>query len=121
MLPGFAKQTAPLNDYEQHTLLPVIIRGLREKVGADKAITSKVIVAKMCAAGYKLSDVRLRKIINHIRNNHLVGCLVATNKGYYIATTIQEVDDFIESLNGRVRSIQEDIESMKQQKDYYFN
>jgi len=121
MLNGFAKQTAPLNDYEQHTLLPVIIRGLREKVGAGNIITSTKIIAGMRKAGYKLDDVRLRKIINHIRNNELIPCLASTSKGYFVATCSQELDDCIASIQGRIASQQAIIAALQQQKQKYFN
>jgi len=36
---GFEEQTQPLTAWEQHNLLPVMLAGLRTKVGQDKAVT----------------------------------------------------------------------------------
>ena len=71
MIQGF-KQTAPLNEYERGTLLPLIIRGLRTKVGAASVISGSEIVRKMRECGYKLDGPRLRKIINHIRTSDII-------------------------------------------------
>lgn len=121
MIQGFEKQTQPLNDYERDTLLPVIVRGLQNKIGADKVITGSKIIRCMKYHGYKLDGPRLRKIINHIRANELVPCLVSTSAGYYVATSADEVDDCIASLQGRVNAIQANIDALEQQRDKYFN
>jgi len=120
MIKGFNKETAPLNDYERDTLLPVIIKGLKTKVGVGRIIASSKIIACMKRAGYKLDGPRLRKIINFIRANELVPCLVSNGKGYFVATSADEVDDCIASLQGRIASQQAIIAALKQQQQKYF-
>lgn len=115
MIQGFNQQTEPLTDYERDTLLPVICRGLVTKVGEQKAITNASITTAMKRAGYKLTEARVRKIINHIRTHGLVKWLIATSKGYYIATSIEEVENYIGSLRGREEAIRAVRESMEQQ------
>jgi hypothetical protein len=115
MLQGFDTQTEPLNEYERDTLLPVICRGLMTKVGEKMAITNTAITRAMKGAGYNLTEARLRKIINHIRVNGLVKWLIATSKGYYIATSRQEMEDYIGSLRGREDAIRAVRLSMEQQ------
>lgn len=114
MLNGFAQQTEPLTDYERDTLLPVICRGLVTKVGEAKAITNAAITRAMKGAGYQLNEARVRKIINHIRTTGLIKWLIATSKGYYIATSRQEMEDYIGSLRGRelaIRAVRKSMES----------
>jgi len=115
MLNGFQTQTEPLTEYERDTLLPVICRGLRNKVGEKMAITNTAITKAMRGAGYQLTEARLRKIINHIRTTGMVKWLIATSKGYYIATSRQEMEDYIGSLRGREEAIRAVRESMEQQ------
>lgn len=115
MINGFMKETEPLTDYERNVLLPVICRGLSTKVGKAKAITNEKITEAMKDADYKINDVRLRKIINHIRTNGLVKWLVATNRGYYVATSRDDVEQYIESLKGREDAIRAVRESMEKQ------
>ena len=57
MIDGFEHETKPLTE-EEMNLLPIIIRGLRTKVGADNAIFGAEICKKMTAAGYKLTEPR---------------------------------------------------------------
>ena len=79
MINGFEEQTEPLTEYEEQQLLPQIIRGLSLKVGKENAVTNSAIVRGMKAnLNLKTTEPRVRKIINHIRTNDLVPCLIAT-------------------------------------------
>lgn len=105
MIHGFENETQPLNGYEKNTLLPIIVRGLTNKIGATNAVSNSHICISLRNKGYKVTEVRMRKIINHIRTHGLVTCLVASGKGYYRAESRQEVADYIESLKGRENAI----------------
>jgi len=115
MLQGFQTQTEPLTEYERDTLLPVIVRGLANKFGEARAITNTAITKAMRGAGYQLTEARLRKIINHIRITGMIRWLIATSKGYYIATSVDEMRQYIESLRGREDAIRAVRESMEKQ------
>ena len=106
MINGFEEQTEPLTEKEESIFLPPIVRGLRSKIGREMAVTNKAIVTGLKAnLGIKISEARVRKIINHIRCNDLVPCLVATSEGYYIAANEQELLDYEGSLEGREDAI----------------
>ena len=116
MITGFEEQTEPLTDQEREVFLPPIIKGLRVKVGKEKAVTNKDIVRGLKAnCDIKIGEARVRKMINYIRNNDIIPCLIATSKGYYIAETKDEMLDYIESLYGRVEAIEADALSIKRQ------
>ena len=116
MITGFEEQTEPLTDQEREVFLPPIIKGLRVKVGKEKAVTNKDIVRGLKAnCDIKIGEARVRKMINYIRNNDIIPCLIATSKGYYIAETKDEMLDYIDSLYGRVEAIEADALSMKRQ------
>ena len=67
MINGFQEQTEPLTEYEETQLLPQIVRGLSLKVGKNNAVTNTAIVRGMKAnLNLKVSEPRVRKIINHI-------------------------------------------------------
>ena len=117
MIQGFELETEPLNEREQNELLPPIVAGLQTKIGRHKAVTNKAIVAGLRQnRGIRISEARVRKIINHLRCNDLVPCLVATSEGYYIAETEQELLDYETSLEGRERAISEVRESIRRQR-----
>ncbi|MGV8135871.1 MAG: hypothetical protein AB2L20_11710 [Mangrovibacterium sp.] len=115
MLKGFKEETKPLNEYESNVLLPVIIQGLSTKVGKKKAVTNGYICKTLQGKGYKLSEARVRKLINHIRTSCLVIGLIATSDGYYIAESKDEIKDYVDSLKGREDAIRSVRISMEKQ------
>ena len=117
MLNGFEQQTEPLTCYERERLLPAIVCGLRHHVGESHAVTNSTIVKSLASLGYDVNAARVRKVINHIRCNGCVKCLVATSKGYYVATSPDEVVSYITSLGGREGAIRAVREALERQLD----
>lgn len=105
MITNFDSHTQELNDYEEKTLQPIIIRGLSTKLGKASAITNKKICEILTQKGYEITDTRLRKIIHNIRAKDLVPLLIATSKGYYVSNDEQEIRDYVQSLSERINSI----------------
>ena len=117
MITGFEELTEPLTEKEETVFLPPILQGLRAKIGREMAVTNKTIIQGLRVnRGIKISEARVRKIINHIRCNDLVPCLIATSEGYYIAQTEQELLDYEESLEGREDAIREVRMSIRRQR-----
>lgn len=114
MIIGFEDLTYDLTEIEQQVLLPIIIRGLLKKNGKEHAVTNKSIVAGMEKRGYKITDIRVRKIINYIRVKNLIPGLLASSKGYYVSTDPQEVAKYIQSLRERNNQVERIIEVMQQ-------
>ncbi len=115
MIKGFSEQTEPLNEYEQDTLLPIIIRGLRARIGKESAVINRYIVSQLKPT-YNVTEARVRKIINHIRTADLIPGLIATSEGYFIAETEQELKDYEMSLLGRELAIKQVRESIARQR-----
>mgnify|MGYP001121843145 FL=1 len=44
MIKGFNSETAPLTEYEESVILPIVLCGLRNKVGKANAVTNRTIV-----------------------------------------------------------------------------
>jgi len=107
MIKNFEEITKELSWYESAVLLPLFIRGLKNKIGKENAVTSTEIVRNLKSKGYKLNGVRVRKLIHHIRVNHLIPRLIATSKGYYVSNDKEEIEAFILSLEQRISSIKE--------------
>lgn len=106
MIRFFEQQTAPLTEYEKDVLLPLMVKGLSHKVGKDNAVTNDVICEKLTDKGYQIGPARVRKLINYIRLNSLINCLMATSYGYYITKEEKEMKEYIKSLEGRIAAIQ---------------
>ncbi len=113
MLKGFEIETAPLSEYEEKVLLPVMVRGLHNKFGKGMAVKNGYICDRLKAAGYDITEARVRKLISYIRINGLVPRLMASSAGYYISNDRKELADYIGSLKGRelaIRAVREALE-----------
>lgn len=121
MIKGFEKETAELTAYESSVLLPIFVRCLSQRVGKASAVTNKHIVERLRNSGYAIVDSRVRKIVNYIRTNGLVPCLIATSTGYYIAENEAEVIDYEDSLLGRENEIRRVRLSIQQQRKSKYN
>ena len=100
MIRGFDYETAPLSEREKE-FLPQVVKRLETAIGMKSAVTSD----ELCRLVRGLNGARVRKLINYIRQNDIITCLIATSKGYYIAQNKDEIDGYIESLIGREESI----------------
>jgi hypothetical protein len=98
MINNFEDITYELTEDELN-IVPLIIKGITQRKGKDYAVSGKKICEKM-----NLESVRLRKIINYIRVNGLIYGLCSCNKGYFMASTLTELEECIISLRQRVAS-----------------
>lgn len=110
MITNFEHLTGKLTDVERDHWLPLIIRGLSLKVGKHTAISNKEMRKKLnqnhLTGDIKpISDVRLRKIINFIRINGLIPCLLSNSNGYYVSNDYMEIESYMASLEERAQSI----------------
>jgi predicted metal-dependent hydrolase len=105
MLAGFEEQTKELSRSELDAA-PALLEYLREAVGKAKAVTNKKIRAHLISMGHKLSESRVRKVINFFRREFAeMGALVASSKGYWLSKDPAEVRNYLSSLTGRINEI----------------
>lgn len=104
MIRNFYRETVSLSKYEEEHILPKVVSILEECKGKGHCLTNKMIARRYGVSGVE-TESRMRKIINYIRNNGIIPCLIATGKGYYIATDAQEITDYEDSLKGRESAI----------------
>jgi len=98
MITNFETITREL-DANEARLLPIVIAGMKAHRGKDNAITGAEICKKT-----GLTEPRLRKIVNHIRQNAILP-VIATSKGYYTADCVEDVLSQIQSLQDRIDAI----------------
>lgn len=114
MLQLFAEHTEPLTEKEK-LIVPLFIKGFAKHVGREKAITNKQIIKSLQdTRELTLTEVTVRKIINHIRKENLVSGLIASSNGYYVSNDATEVQTYIKSLRGRANEIKSIAECMQQ-------
>lgn len=115
MIATFETQTKPLNEYEREKLLPIMVKCLARHIGKNRAISNSQMCAKMAVYGYQIGETRVRKLINHIRNNCLVERLIASGKGYYVTESTEEMETYIKSVKNREDAIRAMRMSMEEQ------
>lgn len=116
MIKGFSQETAPLSQKELD-LIPVFIASLKKHIGKANAVTATSIADGILThCKVKLTGSRIRKIINHIRINDLVPCLVSNSNGYYVCNDADEVEQYINSLLDRSSAIIAVANALKGQK-----
>lgn len=115
MIATFEIQTKPLNEYERVKLLPIMVKCLARHIGKNRAISNSQMCAKMAVYGYQIGETRVRKLINHIRNNCLVERLIASGKGYYVTESTEEMETYIKSVKNREDAIRAMRMSMEEQ------
>ena len=116
MIEEFEDFTAELTVDEKGKLLPLVVDILKSRQGVRWAITNKEICESLRGSNIpRVSGPRIRKVIHYIRENGLVPHLIATSRGYYVAETIQDVEDYIESLRKRNRSVGRIIDALSAQ------
>lgn len=121
MLKGFNSETALLTEYEESVILPIVLRGLKNKVGKANAVTNRTIVQRLNIAGHTTTEPRIRKIINHIRMTDLLPGLIATSGGYFLATSEAELLDYEQSLLGREDAIKQVRLAIARQRRILYN
>ena len=107
MILTFENQTHELTEYEYNVIMPILIDGLKRKVGKNKAVTNSKICSSLKAKGYKVSEPRIRKIIYFLRQYNAVPMLIASSKGYWITNDVNEINDWLQSLESRIEAMQE--------------
>jgi uncharacterized membrane-anchored protein len=108
-LKGFENITQDLTEFEVEQVVPMIVRGLSQKIGKANAVNNKYICEKInkhpnIINKYKLNGVKLRKIIQYIRLRNIIEGLCSSSNGYYVAENMRELKMCIDSLTQRINT-----------------
>lgn len=115
----FDNITEKLTDYEKQQLVPMLLSVLQD-THENRRITAKKICEWFMLAGVMgMSETRVRKMVNYIRQMNLCSpaVLIGASNGYFITKIITVVDAQIESMQGRVDSQAAVIDAMKAQRE----
>jgi len=109
MVTNFEEYTAPLTA-DEHRLAEYIMAGFERRTIKNPILSRDIMAgvnARIAEWGVKtkLTEARLRKIVNHIRVNSLQP-LIATTRGYYLSDDHDEIRRQIQSLRDRRDAIE---------------
>lgn len=112
----FKNITTELSELEKSTLAAMLVDTLKFTHSSNR-ITAKNLCGWFRACGYQVTEVRIRKMVNYIRVLNLTDgkVVMGASTGYYLTEDPKEIEDQIESLQGRVDSSLAVIDSLKAQ------
>ena len=105
MLTNFESITKDITKKERAEILPLVISSLSRRAGKEHTVTNKQLIKWLAISNIKTNEIRIRKIIHVIHVEGLVKRLMATSKGYFVTTDIEEYKKYIESREQRERNI----------------
>jgi hypothetical protein len=107
---GFEDITHELTAFEMEKLVPMIHGVLTNHKGKEKAVTNAQL-REMIFDRFqkKVAEPRIRKIVEYMRQSHLVECLVAGRAGYFIATTPEEIDEWLKTMKQKRNALSASI------------
>ncbi len=116
MLTLFNNITEELTALEKDTRVEMLINILKQSNALNR-ITGNQLCVWFKAQGHDLSGVRLRKMINYIRVRNLVApaVVIGAGNGYFITTDTLLIEQQIESIQGRIDSMNAFMDTMKAQ------
>ena len=105
MLKGFEQHTSKMTEAEiqlAHQLIPAF----KKRNSNNPILASEIcrLVNEKMNLDFKLSEVRLRRIINYYRINSILPVL-SNKTGYYVSENVNEIRDCIDSLTQRATAI----------------
>lgn len=113
MIKGFEDYTENLSDADIDTARKVY-RVMYYYFDRDLVVTNDMIRSEMEINYHiKLSPSKVRKLINWIHVNNHIPYLIASQNGYGCAKTIEELQDYKKSLEGRVSAINQRIKAVE--------
>ncbi len=99
---GFENITHELTPFEIEAVVPMMQDELPKHKGKANSITNAELREMILQRfNTKIFEPRIRKVAEFIRQTHLIECLVAWKKGYFIATTPEEMEEWLFTMKQR--------------------
>lgn len=106
MIENFDEKHAPELEKEDERYIDMFYRAFLPKIGKENKITNEQIRQKVLLHdGTRLTPAKVRTIIHEVRIRHFPD-LLASSKGYWRASSMEEVKEYYRGLNRRIRSQQ---------------
>lgn len=117
---NFEEQTKDLTKKELEKIVPIVSNLLADAKGLEFTTSSSKIIEVLRDRGFNLDDKRIRKIVQHIRKNHIVRGVIATSKGYYVSTSAKEIREYAhKSYGSRINEMAKVQKEILADADYF--
>lgn len=104
MITGFEEKTKPLSEDEEKYLSVLIKAFETMKKGKKNAVNASYIIERLASIDIFIDEVRLRKLIQHIRVNNMIYGLCSISSGYFICENGEEFYQTLKSLKERIEN-----------------
>jgi hypothetical protein len=105
MITNFEELTVELTT-EEKKLVPIIVDRFLKKPGRENMVSNPAMIEGIDRTyGIRLSEPRIRKIVQYIRINNLLPGLVGVSRGYFYTEDPEEIESWIESMKQRENAI----------------
>ncbi|KKP51040.1 MAG: hypothetical protein UR43_C0028G0011 [candidate division TM6 bacterium GW2011_GWF2_33_332] len=130
MIRTFEDYTSELTEDEANYIMPRILKILTLAIGKDKAVKNDQILKDINVLNpmykpdnedpdlswiIKTRPARIRHMIHILRVTDTIPFLVATAVGYFISNEKEEIENYIGSIDDRLRSIYQIRRALKRQ------
>lgn len=103
-----------LTKWDEEVLVPYIVETLKERKGAPVTNRTLRVLADM-TFNVRILASTIRCAIHVIRTKSLLDNVVASKRGYWVSTDLNEMNTYIESLQDRAVQIHEVQSALKKQ------
>lgn len=91
----------------------LVFNYLREHKGEENKVTSYDVQAFLEGHGYKIKRRNIGSLVNKIMYDRNAPICFSNKKGYYWATSREELEKTIQDMESRRRALQEHIDHLK--------
>lgn len=106
---------------EDEILIDKVVEGLKTKINRENGIGIKTMCGKMKAAGYDVTQAKLRQVIHVIRVRGLVKCLVRGPEGFYITASMSDGQRFTREMRRQLRLLTAEEKALTDQFNEYYS
>lgn len=126
MIRNFEDYTHSLTEDEAKYIIPMLLKILALSIGKENAVKNQFILNNInsslleyCTANdipaIRTRPARIRHMIHILRVSDTIPFLVATAVGYFISNDKKEIEDYMQSVDDRLRSIYQIRRALKRQ------
>jgi hypothetical protein len=130
MIRTFEEYTSELTEDEAKYIMPRLLKILTLAIGKDKAVKNDQILKDINVLNpmykqdindpglswiIKTRPARIRHMVHILRVSDTIPFLVATAVGYFISNDKEEIENYIGSIDDRLRSIYQIRRALKRQ------
>lgn len=103
-----------LTNHEKQVIYPLVVQILSHRA-KEKVFSNTKIRKILLEFGEEITDTQIRKIVYNIRKNEDIPLLLANNEGYFVASTIEEVNSWILTHQGKIEAMKSTLVHIQEQ------